>query len=243
MVTKNDIKFINSLKHKKFRDLNNCFIVEGKKSIKEFIDSEFKLIKLFSVNSSYFKELTNQFQIEYNQLKKISFLNNPEDHLAIFELKKTKPINNENLIIALESIRDPGNLGTIIRSCEWFGIKDIICSLDSVDCYNPKVIQAAMGSISRLNISYLNLANYLKISKSVKIGTSLIGKSIYKSNIKSENTILVFGNEANGISDELFKIIDFNLSIPRFQKHNFPESLNIASSLAIILGEIKRKEI
>ena len=100
-----------------------------------------------------------------------------------------------------------------------------------------------MGSISRLNISYLNLGQYLKTSKSVKIGTSSIGKSIYKSNIKSDNSILVFGNEANGISDELFKIIDFNLSIPRFQNHNFPESLNLASSLAIILGEIKSKEI
>lgn len=241
MVTKKDIKFINNLKQKKFRYLNNCFVVEGKKSIKEFIDSDYKIIKLYSVDSLFFKNISNQFEIDYQLLKRISFLNNPDDHIAIFQFKKTKPIEKNNLIIALESIRDPGNLGTIIRTCEWFGIKDLVCSLDSVDCYNQKVIQSAMGSISRVNITYLNLKDYLKSFNSVIIGTSLSGKNLYNSNIKTNNGILIFGNEANGISKELLKLTDFNLTIPRFNENDFPESLNIASSLGIILSEIKSK--
>ena len=243
MVTKKDIKFINNLKQKKFRYLNNCFIVEGKKSIKEFIDSDFKIIKLYSVDCSIFIDTSNQFEIDYQLLKKMSFLKNPDDHIAIFQFKKTKPIKNNSLIIALESIRDPGNLGTIIRTCEWFGIKDVVCSLDSVDCYNPKVIQSAMGSISRLNITYLNLKDYLKSFNDLITGTSLSGRNLYDSNIKANNGILIFGNEANGISKELLKLTDFNLTIPRFNENDFPESLNIASSLSIILGEIKSKRL
>ena len=243
MVTKKDIKFINNLKQKKFRYLNNCFIVEGKKSIKEFIDSDFKIIKLYSVDCSIFTDTSNQFEIDYQLLKKMSFLKNPDDHIAIFQFKKTKPIKNNSLIIALESIRDPGNLGTIIRTCEWFGIKDVVCSLDSVDCYNPKVIQSAMGSISRLNITYLNLKDYLKSFNDLITGTSLSGRNLYDSNIKANNGILIFGNEANGISKELVKLTDFNLTIPRFNENDFPESLNIASSLSIILSEIKSKRL
>ena len=243
MVTKKDIKFINNLKQKKFRYLNNCFIVEGKKSIKEFIDSDFKIIKLYSVDCSIFIDTSNQFEIDYQLLKKMSFLKNPDDHIAIFQFKKTKPIKNNSLIIALESIRDPGNLGTIIRTCEWFGIKDVVCSLDSVDCYNPKVIQSAMGSISRLNITYLNLKDYLKSFNDLITGTSLSGRNLYDSNIKANNGILIFGNEANGISKELLKLTDFNLTIPRFNENDFPESLNIASSLSIILSEIKSKRL
>ena len=173
----------------------------------------------------------------------MSFLKNPDDHIAIFQFKKTKPIKNNSLIIALESIRDPGNLGTIIRTCEWFGIKDVVCSLDSVDCYNPKVIQSAMGSISRLNITYLNLKDYLKSFNDLITGTSLSGRNLYDSNIKANNGILIFGNEANGISKELLKLTDFNLTIPRFNENDFPESLNIASSLSIILSEIKSKRL
>ena len=241
MVTKNDIKFINNLKHKKFRDLNNCFVVEGIKSINDFIDSNYKLIKLYSVDCSHFKDSNNQFQIDYKLLKKISYLTNPDDHFALFQKKKIESINVNGLIIALESIRDPGNLGTIIRTCDWFGVNEIICSLDSVDCYNPKVIQASMGSLSRVSIKYLNLKGFLKSSKHLRIGTTLNGSSIYDLNLNK--AVLVFGNESNGISDELIELIDSKVTIPRFQKNNLPESLNLASSVAIILGEIKRKEL
>ena len=241
MVTKNDIKFINNLKHKKFRDLNNCFVVEGIKSINDFIDSNYKLIKLYSVDCSHFNDLNNQFQIDYKLLKKISYLTNPDDNFALFQKKEIQSINVNGLIIALESIRDPGNLGTIIRTCDWFGVNEIICSLDSVDCYNPKVIQASMGSLSRVSIKYLNLKGFLKSSKHLRIGTTLNGSSIYDLNLNK--AVLVFGNESKGISDELIELIDSKVTIPRFQKNNLPESLNLASSVAIILGEIKRKEL
>jgi TrmH family RNA methyltransferase len=243
MVSKNDIKFLNSLKQKKFRYLNKCFVVEGKKSIREFLDSNFKLLKLYSVNFSFFKNINNHFKIDRKDLKKMSFLNNPDDHIAIFRIKTPKPIEKNNLKIALESIRDPGNFGSIIRSCEWFGIKDVICSLDCVDCYNPKVIQSAMGSISRINVTYLNLKNYLKSFDGVTMGTALEGKSIYNLVEPNKKVIIVFGNEANGISKEILKITNCNLTIPKFSDNDFPESLNITSSLNIILSEIRRKKL
>jgi TrmH family RNA methyltransferase len=241
MVTKNEIKFINSLKKKKFRDLNNSFVVEGKKSISEFINSNYDVIKLYSIDKSFFKNIENHFQIDFKLLKKISSLINPDDHLAIFKKRETKSLDYNSLIIAFESIRDPGNLGTIIRTCEWFGVKQIVCSKDSVDLYNPKVIQASMGSSSRININYLDLKPFLQASKLQTFGTALKGESIYGLKSKINSGILIFGNEANGISKELLEIIDKKFSIPRPKNQLFPESLNLASSLAIFLSEIKGK--
>ena len=134
MLSKNDIKLIKSLKYKKQRYLNKMFVVEGKKSVSEFINSKFDLHKLFSINISEFS-INNVIQVSQDDLEKISFLSNPDDHLAIFKIPNEKPLNKNNLLVGLESINDPGNLGTIIRTCEWFGVKDIVCSLDSVDCY------------------------------------------------------------------------------------------------------------
>jgi len=239
MVTKNEIKFINSLKKKKSRDLNDCFVVEGKKSISEFINSNYDIVKLYSINKFFFKNIENHFQIDYKLLKKISSLINPEDHLAIFKKREIKSFDYNSLIIALESIRDPGNLGTIIRTCEWFGVKQIVCSKDSVDLYNPKVIQASMGSFSRININYLDLKPFLQASNQEIFGTALKGESIYGLKSKINSGILIFGNEANGISSELLEIIDKKITIPRSKNQQFPESLNLASSLAIFLSEIK----
>ncbi|MGY8946624.1 MAG: TrmH family RNA methyltransferase [Flavobacteriales bacterium] len=241
MVSKRDIKLISSLKQKKFRDLNRFFVVEGKKSILEFIDSKFKLVKLFSIDCSVFNDIENQIDVSSDEFKKISFFNNPDDHLAIFEIPKNKPVNQNKLIVALESIRDPGNLGTIIRTCEWFGVKDVICSNDSVDCFNPKVVQSAMGSLSRMNINYVDLNSYLKSSKLELIGTTLNGKSLYETNLLIEKGILIFGNEANGISDTLSSMLNHNLTIPRSVNSHVPESLNLSISVGVILGEIKRK--
>jgi len=241
MVSKKDIKLISSLKHKKFRDLNSAFVVEGRKSISEFLISQFKLVKLFSIDCSAFDFVTNQIEVDYNELKKISFFNNPDDHLAIFEIPNKNPVDHNNLIIALESIRDPGNLGTIIRTCEWFGIKDVICSNDSVDCFNPKVIQSAMGSLSRMNVNYVDLNSYLKNTKLDLIGATLNGKSVYKTDLPFDKGILIFGNEANGVSDKLCDVLDYNLTIPRSGINDFPDSLNLSISVGIFLGEIKRK--
>jgi len=241
MVSKKDIKLISSLKQKKFRDLNKSFVVEGKKSISEFLDSKFKLIKLFSIDCSFFADINRQVEVKSEELKKISFFNSPDDHLAIFKIPNQKSINETRLIVALESIRDPGNLGTIIRTCEWFGVNDIICSNDSVDCFNPKVVQSAMGSLSRISINYLDLNSYLKNTKLNLTGMTLNGDSLYTNKSSFEKGILIFGNEANGISDKLLSVLNQNLTIPRSINSDFPESLNLSISVGVVLGEIKRK--
>ena len=240
MLSKNEIKLIKSLKYKKQRYLNKMFVVEGKKSIFEFINSKFVLHKLFSIDISEFS-VNNVVRLSKSELEKISFLSNPNDHLAIFKIPNEKPINKNNLLVGLESINDPGNLGTIIRTCEWFGVEDIVCSLDSVDCYNPKVVQSAMGSLSRVNITYLDLENFLNSESLNRFGTFINGESVYENKISTDNGIVVFGNEANGISSNLRSLIDVELTIPRFNNKSYPESLNLSNSLGIILSEFSRK--
>ena len=240
MLSKNDIKLIKSLKNKKQRHLNNMFVVEGKKSVSEFINSSFDLHKLFSININDFN-MIDVNQISKFELGKISFLTNPDDHLAIFKMPDEKPLNENYLLVGLESINDPGNLGTIIRTCEWFGIKDIVCSLDSVDCYNPKVVQSAMGSLSRINITYLDLTKFLKSKSLKKFGTFIDGESVFENKISVDKGIVVFGNEANGISDDLRVLFDIKLTIPRFNNENYPESLNLSNSVGIVLSEFSRK--
>ena len=240
MLSKNEIKLIKSLKYKKQRYLNKMFVVEGKKSIYEFINSKFVLHKLFSIDISEFS-VNNVVRLSKSELEKISFLSNPNDHLAIFKIPNEKPVNKNNLLVGLESINDPGNLGTIIRTCEWFGVEDIVCSLDSVDCYNPKVVQSAMGSLSRVNITYLDLENFLNSESLNRFGTFINGESVYENKISTDNGIVVFGNEANGISSNLRSLIDFELTIPRFNNKSYPESLNLSNSLGIILSELSRK--
>jgi TrmH family RNA methyltransferase len=240
MLSKNEIKLIKSLKYKKQRYLNKMFVVEGKKSIYEFINSKFVLHKLFSIDISEFS-VNNVVRLSKSELEKISFLSNPNDHLAIFKIPNEKPINKNNLLVGLESINDPGNLGTIIRTCEWFGVEDIVCSLDSVDCYNPKVVQSAMGSLSRVNITYLDLENFLNSESLNRFGTFINGESVYEKKISTDNGIVVFGNEANGISSNLRSLIDVELTIPRFNNKSYPESLNLSNSLGIILSEFSRK--
>ena len=206
MLSKNEIKLIKSLKNKKQRHLNKMFVVEGKKSVSEFINSSFDLHKLFSININDFN-MIDVNQISKSELGKISFLTNPDDHLAIFKMPDEKPLNENYLLVGLESINDPGNLGTIIRTCEWFGIKDIVCSLDSVDCYNPKVVQSAMGSLSRINITYLDLTKFLKSKSLKKFGTFIDGESVFENKISVDKGIVVFGNEANGISEDLMGFV------------------------------------
>ena len=152
---------------------------------------------------------------------------------------ETKNPKLEGLILALDSIRDPGNLGTIIRLCDWFGIETLLCSEETVDVYNPKVVQATMGSISRVKVVYCNLEIELKKAKIPVFGTFMDGKSVYSENLPKEG-IIVMGNEANGISSSIEKIVSERISIPRFGNLQLTESLNVATATAIILNEFKR---
>ncbi len=241
MVSKNQIKLITSLQQKKFRQTHKLFIAEGAKVIQEFLQSNFVLEHLF-VTETIFTDVNNsqKTQISEADLKKITCLATPNNCLALFKIPEQKKATTSGLIVALDDIRDPGNLGTIIRLCDWFGVTEIICSEQTVDVYNPKVIQATMGSIARVSVTYLNLENYIKETNSPVYGTFMDGKNVYNESL-SENAILILGNEANGISKQLENLVSNKIAIPRFGNLQQTESLNVATATAIFLSEFRRK--
>ncbi len=239
MVTKSQIKRILSLHQKKYRNKHGLFFAESQKVIIELLNSDFILEELL-VTEDIFKEVPIRQIISESELKKISALTNANNCLAVFRIPKEKKIEEKNLIVALDKIRDPGNIGTIIRLCDWFGIKELVCSEDTVDLYNPKVIQATMGSIARVNVTYLDLNEFIFQTKLPIFGTFIKGENIYKTNLPQEG-VLVLGNEANGISGEIEKLITQKLTIPRFG--NPTESLNVATATAILLSEFKRSSL
>jgi TrmH family RNA methyltransferase len=239
MVSKNQIKLINSLQQKKYRKLHNLFIAEGKKVIQELIDANFSLEHLFVTKNDLFDKKHAATLISDSELKKISALTSANDCLAVFKIKEYSHSTNSGLELALDNIKDPGNMGTIIRLCDWFGISKIICTEETVDMYNPKVVQATMGSLARVQVEYTNLAAYLKATDKVIFGTFMEGENIYKKEVPP-NGILVMGNEANGISTEIEKLITQKIAIPRFGNLQQTESLNVATATAIFLSEFKR---
>jgi TrmH family RNA methyltransferase len=240
MVSKNQIKLISSLHQKKFRQSLNLFIAEGQKVIQELLDANFVLEHVYQTTPLFSGIAAEKSSlIDFNDLKKISALTVPNNCLAIFRIPNPKPIVEKGLLIALDDIRDPGNFGTILRLCDWFGIEQVLCSKATVDLYNPKVIQATMGSVARVNINYLDLKPFLETTKLPVFGTFMDGENIYKSNLPNQG-IIVMGNEANGISKEIEAIVKSRLSIPRFGSLQKTESLNVATATAIVLSEFKR---
>ncbi|RXM48757.1 RNA methyltransferase [Flavobacterium sp. YO12] len=240
MVTKNQIKLISGLHQKKQRFVNQLFFAEGVKVIQELLQSNFELEHLYTTLNDFQEVQTSKRTLINDQeLKKISALTTPNSCLAVFKMPVENEINSTGLILALDDIRDPGNLGTILRLCDWFGIKQIVCSKETVDIYNPKVVQATMGSITRVNVNYVDLKTYLSQTKLPVFGTFMDGETIYKKNLP-ENGIIIMGNEANGISAEIEKTVTARLTIPRFGELQKTESLNVATATAIILSEFKR---
>lgn len=239
MVSKNQIKLITSLQQKKYRKLHNLFIAEGKKVIQELIDAKFSLEHLFVTKENLFDKKHNPVLISDSDLKKISALTTANDCLAVFKIKEINANNEVGLEVALDNIKDPGNMGTIIRLCDWFGISKIVCTEETVDIYNPKVVQATMGSLARVEVFYTDLPNYLKKAKVEIFGTFMEGSTIYKQELPNEG-IIVMGNEANGISNEIESLVTQKISIPRFGNLQQTESLNVATATAIILSEFKR---
>jgi len=241
MLTKNQLKLILSLSKKKYRTQEQLFVAEGVKVVREFLDSDYVLVEIFSTDLKY-AEFTDAFiHISDNELSKISTLTTPNNVLATFRIPESNPIDFNNLILALDDLNNPGNLGTIIRLCDWFGIKDLVCSLSTVDCYNPKVVQAAMGSHTRVNITYIDLESVLSKAQNT-IGTFMQGHSIYEVNLPNSG-ILVLGNEANGISKKVASLLKTKLTIPRFGPLKKTESLNVANAASIILSEFRRQSI
>ncbi|WP_298900373.1 RNA methyltransferase [uncultured Psychroserpens sp.] len=239
MLTKSHIKLIASLSQKKFRIQHQLFVVEGIKGIEEFLNSSFELYQLFSTEDIF---NTETVLISDKELQKISRLKAPNTALAMFKIPQNEDISHTGLILALDDVRDPGNLGTIIRLCDWFGIKHLICSKATVDCYNSKVVQATMGSLTRVHLTYVNLEDYIKDSDMNVFGTFMDGDSIYTNKMPNAG-IIVMGNEANGISDAIEALVTKKLSIPRFGNLKATESLNVATATAIVLSEFKRNSI
>ncbi|WP_434037666.1 RNA methyltransferase [Formosa sp. 4Alg 33] len=242
MLSKNQIKLINKLKLKKHRLESNVFVAEGIKTIKELLQSDLKLQHLYTTES-FNLNLPLETLISETDLKRISFLTTPNQALAVFEIPETKQIDVSQLCVALDDVRDPGNLGTIIRLCDWFGIKDLICNIGTVDCYNPKVVQATMGSITRVNISYLDLDRFLKDTKVPVYGAFMEGENVYTHRELLDAGILVMGNEANGVSKNIEALITEKIAIPRFGELKATESLNVATATSILLSEFKRRTI
>lgn len=236
MLTNNDTKLINSLVKKKFRQKYNKFVVEGVKNIKEVLNSSIYVEKIYSIDDTFDDYPSKNVLITERELKKISQLVTPNTALAVCEIPQEKKIQKNGFIIALDDIRDPGNLGTIIRMADWFGIQQIVCSKETVDLYNPKVIQSTMGSFIRVQINYTDLEQFFETYSHPILGTFMDGENLYKTSLP-ENAVLLMGNEANGISEKLESFVTQRLSIPRMGKLQQTESLNVAMATSIILGE------
>jgi TrmH family RNA methyltransferase len=241
MLSSHKIKIIQSLDKKKFRQKYNLFLVEGNKIIRELVNSNFKIKEIFSVDGQNF----NLSKVEINEislaeLKKISFLQHPKDSLALCEIPLSEPFLEYKRQIILDGIQDPGNFGTIIRLADWFGIEQIICSEDTVDFLNPKVIMASMGSFLRVKIVYLNLEKYLEKTENINLGTDMKGENVYDFNFP-ERFNLILGNEGNGLREITLEKLQYKITIPRFGKFQNIESLNVSMATGIILGQIFSK--
>jgi len=253
MLSKNKIKLIQSLNRKKNRDETRLFLVEGNKMVEEALNSGFEIETL--VCTSHFKEQhpeINEGSFELIEtdsisIQKASLLQSPQDSLAIVRIPliEAPEINLKNdLVLALDFIQDPGNLGTILRIADWFGINSVICSENTVDVYNPKVVQASMGAIFRIKTWHTNLEPFLSeaLENQVPVyGTFLNGKNIYTETLTS-NGVIILGNEGNGISVAVSQFISQKLIIPSFSTEiNKPESLNVAIATAICCSEFRRR--
>ncbi|MFD2516516.1 TrmH family RNA methyltransferase [Salinimicrobium flavum] len=243
MFSKSQFKLINSLSQKKYRYKHRLFVVEGIKAVSELLESDLELHSLFTTRDIFKAEKEKTFIIEESELRKISNLITPQTSLAVFHMPEGHEPVLEGLVVALDGVQDPGNLGTIIRMCDWFGISQLICSMGTVDCYNSKVVQATMGSIARVKIIYTSLPELLgQVQPSIPVfGAFLEGENIYTHSLPAEG-LIVMGNEASGITPEVEALITTKLVIPQFGKEQNTESLNVATATAIFLSEFCRRQ-
>lgn len=250
MLSKTKISFITSLKQKKYRDEFNCFVAEGSRLITD-LHPHFncKLVVATDdwADANELPGATESYQTNRDTFQKISSQKQPQGILAVYE-KKVSHFNpadsRDELILALDNVQDPGNLGTILRIADWFGIHQVVCSPDSADVYNPKTIQSTMGALSRVSVYYMPLDRLISGMGNIPVyGTFLDGKSVYDQPL-STNGILLMGNEGNGISPEIEKLVTSKLLIPSFPTGQpTSESLNVGIATAIICAEFRRRMI
>jgi len=237
MVVKSQIKLIKSLHQKKYRKEHGLFLIEGKKGINEALANGLEPYLLCS-NISEMKTTFAYEKVSKLELEQMSALKNPNGYVGIFKIPKTKSLDFSNWILVLDGVQDPGNLGTIIRLCDWFGISQILCSKDTVDCFSPKVVQASMGSITRVLVYYEDLEAVLSSCKKEIYGTFMEGNAISKIDFSIPG-IIVLGNEGQGISKDISNLVSKKISIPSFGNSE-AESLNVASAAAVLMYEMRR---
>lgn len=256
MLSKSQISFINSLKQKKYREEHQLFIAEGAKIVPELLNSSIAVKQIYATSeflrNNKIPNAVERFEIKENELERISALTKANEVLAVCETPQYILDNDSlkgKLTLVLDDIKDPGNLGTIIRIADWFGIENIVCSSETADAFNPKVVQATMGSIARIKLHYVSLTEFIKYqvssSKYQVFGALLEGENIYTEKLSSEG-LIVIGNESRGISEEVQALITDKISIPSFSHYKSgsgeAESLNAAIATSIICSEFRRRE-
>lgn len=244
MISKSDVKYIQSLAHKKFREEEGLFIVEGVKMVEELLfEYPEKMVHLYATQSwavrlSQFGALQCPVSvIDDKILNRISQLKTPNEVLALVKVPQQTGVGivKNGVTVVLDQLQDPGNLGTIIRTCDWFGVENIVCSTDTVDAFNHKTVQSAKGSLLRVNISYTDLSRFLSDQKAMPVYAAVLGgNSIHEVSFQ-QPAILVIGNEANGISKEILNFATEKITIPKKGK---AESLNAAIATAVILSSM-----
>jgi len=248
MISKNQLKLIHSLDQKKQRKKSGLFLVQGEKNVAELFESDFEIVHLFATTEYINKQasllnakqlVTLTIESTAEELQKAGTLKTNNSVIAIVKCKtfEIPKINHNELILVLDQVGDPGNLGTIIRVADWYGVKRIICSLDCADLYNPKVIAATMGSFARVQVSHTELTEYLAAQSAPIYGAFLEGENIHKSEL-ANNAFIVMGSESHGISTAVAKFITDKVTIPNFGQ---AESLNVAMATGIILDNFKRQ--
>jgi RNA methyltransferase, TrmH family len=254
MLSKNKVKLIKSLEYKKFREKENLFLVEGEKLLQELLRSNFTIRAIYATEGwmhdnpeTYNKLFPIIEQLTQQELEKASLLKTPQPVICLVDIpQKIFKIDNlqDKLSLVLDSVQDPGNLGTIIRVADWFGIENIICSTDCADVYNPKVIQSTMGAIFRVHVNYIELASFFQSCHSLNLpiyGTLLDGENIYKKNL-TPHGVIVLGNESKGIHSKYHAFISNKLFIPFFPEgKKRSESLNVGTAAAITCAEFRRR--
>lgn len=249
MISKNQLKLVRQLEQKKYRQREGLFVAEGPKVVGDLLRHGYHPTLLFALpvfleqHAKLIGGCTTA-QVNDEELRRLSFLQHPQQVLALFPIPAVSNVPLpalDELCLALDGVQDPGNLGTIIRIADWFGIKTIYCSQDTADVWNPKVVQATMGSIARVNLYYINLEELIKQTDMPVYGTLLDGADIYAEPLTS-NGIIVMGNEGNGISAPIRKLVTHQLLIPNFSTAtDTAESLNVAIATAITCSEFRRR--
>jgi TrmH family RNA methyltransferase len=252
MLSKAEIKRLSRYKQSKFRNQDNLFVVEGEKMLLELLESEYDIQAIYATaywnqknrTTIQAKGLANRtIEISEDDLERISLLSTPNQVYSLVKIPQEETLKQQKgLTIVLDGIKDPGNLGTIIRLADWYAIENIICSEHCVDVYNPKTVQSTMGSIFRVKVKYLNLQEYLQsLPSNHAIYGSIVegGENIYTKQLQ-ENSHLIIGSESHGISPEIQQYVNHKITIPRFRTDNKPESLNASIATAIMISEIKR---